>query len=172
MSFLLSLAAASAASQIVQAVANPLSNAESGLLQCHRPDIQKKTCQSIASYSFTGTAAYDNTAVVPIAENVTLETNTPVVVKEDAVCGFIRAEDTIAGVLRVNNVEVEPDKARPVLANIAKAMGQFAGKEICTRYEDTAGQLTAKVSINGTYQPGLDQRVIWVLPSEGYVVTR
>lgn len=171
MSFLFFLATASAAPQIVQATANPLSNAETGLLQCHRPDVQKKTCQSIASYKSTGSSTYDNKAVVPLANNVTLETHTPVVIKGDAVCGFIRAEDTVSGVLRVNNVEVESDQAQPVLEKVAQAMGQFAGKEICTRYEDSAGMLTAKVSINGAYQPSQDMQVIWVSPSDGYVVT-
>ncbi len=165
------LIAASAGAQSMTTPANPLANAENGLLQCYRPDVQNKTCQSIAAYQLTGPVTYDNKAVIPLSKNATLETHTPVVIKGDAVCGLIRAQDTTAGFLRVDNLVVDPGTAKPILERIAQAMAPFAGKEICTRYESSGAGFTAKISFDGIYQPEQDNTVMWVSASDGYTVT-
>lgn len=171
MPFVSSLLLAGAAAQSASAPAGPLANVKKGLVQCYRPDVTSKTCQSIAAYTLTGPDAFDNKATIPVSKNATLETHTPVVVRGEAVCGFIRAEDTIAGLLRINGHEVDATTAKPVLERLAQAMTPFAGKEICTRYESSAVGLTAKVSIDGSYRPDQDQTVLWVNPSDGYTVT-
>lgn len=150
---------------------SPLATAEQGKLQCYRPDVQKKTCQSIASYQRTGPGTYDNGAVIPVSADATLETHTPVVIRGDAVCGFVRRKDTITGKLRVDGQIVDTDKAKPVLERIAEAMAPMAGKEICTRYIPSGAEFTAKVSIGGTYQPDQDETVKWIDPADGYTVT-
>jgi hypothetical protein len=151
--------------------ANPLGMAEKGQLQCYRPDAQKKTCQSIAAYLKTGPGRYDNKALIPISNEATLETHTPVVIKGDAVCGSIRAQDISTGTLRVGGRVVDPDTAKPMLERIAQGMEALADKEICTRYEPSGADFTAKVSIAGTYRPDQDEQVKWVSPSDGYTVT-
>jgi hypothetical protein len=150
---------------------NPLARAERGELQCYRPDGRNKTCQSIASYERTGPGTYDNKALVAVSDDATLETHTPVVVKGDAVCGYIRAKDMLAGTLRLRGSVVAPDSAKPVLQRIAQSVERFANKEICTRYEPSGTEFTAKVSIGGTYRPDQDVRVRWIEPSSGYTVT-
>ena len=150
---------------------NPLALAEKGQLQCYRPDVQKKTCQSIAAYRPTGPGTYDNQALVALAPNATLETNSPVVIKAGAVCGFVRAQDVLAGTLRVDGRIVEPDKAKPVLERVAQAMAPLADKEICTGYEPSGADFTTKVTVDGKEQPGLKETVKWISPSEGYTVT-
>jgi len=162
---------ASAVNQSPQTSADHLADAKNGLVQCYRPDVPNKTCQSIAAYTLTGPDTFDNKAVIPVSKSATLETHTPVVIRGNAVCGFIRAGDTMAGLLRVNGREVDATTAKPVLERIAQAMAPFAGKEICTRYESSAVGLTAKVSIDGSYRPDQDQTVLWVNPSDGYTVT-
>jgi len=153
---------------------NPLAMAEKGYLQCYRPDVQNKTCQSIASYRRTGPGTYDNKAVLPISSDgpTTLETHTPVVVRNGAVCGQIRARDFMAGTLRVDGSAVPPEEAKPVLEAMAQAVRPFANKEICTRYEPSAGDLTAKITIAGKYQADQDEPVKWITDAEGYTVTR
>lgn len=151
--------------------ADPVALAEKGQLQCYRPDAQKKTCQSIASYRRTGPGTYDNTALIPLAPNATLETHSPVVIKAGAVCGFIRGQDALAGSLRVDGAIVEPEKAKPILERVAQAMAPMSGKEICTRYAPTGNDFTAKISIAGTYRADQDATVKWISPSEGYTVT-
>lgn len=150
---------------------NPLALAEKGQLQCYRPDVQKKTCQSIAAYRRTGPGTYDNKALVALAPNATLETDTPVVIKAGAVCGFVRAQDVLAGTLRVDGRIVEPDKAKPILERVAQAMAPMADKEICTRYEPSGMDLAAKAFVEGAERPDLNVTVKWITPSEGYTVT-
>lgn len=171
MSLVAIVIAASAAAQSVPAPANPLAITEKGFLQCYRPDLQNKTCLSIAAYKPSGPDTYDNKALIPISKNATLETHTLVVLKEGAVCGSIRREDMTSGLLRVDNREIDPITAKPFLERIAQAMAPFAGKEICTRYEVSGDGFTAKVTIDGTYRPDQDQSVIWVSLSDGYTVT-
>lgn len=165
------LIAASAVEPTVAASPNPLIPAEQGELQCYRPDIQKKTCQSIASYVRNGPATYDNKAVVAVSNEATLETHTPVALRGEAVCGYIRAQDMLAGTLRLRGSVVAPDAAKPVLEKIAQSVAQFANKEVCTRYEPTGADFTAKVSIAGKYRPDQDVTVKWIGPSDGYTVT-
>jgi hypothetical protein len=153
------------------ASANPLLLAEKGEVQCYRPDMEKKTCQSIASYRQTGPGTYDNAALIPVAADVTLETHTPVVVRGNAVCGFVRGEDAVAGTLRVGGKVVDPQKAKPILERIAQAMAPMADKEICTTYEPTGANFTAKISIAGTYRADQDETVKWISPTDGYTVT-
>lgn len=151
--------------------ANPLVLAEKGEIQCYRPEVQKKTCQSIASYRRTGPGTYDNTALIPVGADATLETHTPVVIKEGAVCGFIRGQDAIEGTLRVKGQVLDPEKAKPILERIAQAMAPMADKEICTTYEPSGADYMAKISIGGSYQSGQDEAVKWISPSDGYTVT-
>jgi hypothetical protein len=149
---------------------DPLAMAGEGRLQCYRPDVQKKTCQSIASYLKTGPGTYDNKALIPVAAHATLETHTPVVIRGDAVCGYMRGEDVLAGTLRLDGEVLAPEKAKPFLERIAQGVAPMSGKEICTRYESSGAGLSAKVSIGGTYQPDGDQVVTWVSPADGYTV--
>ena len=82
------------------ALADPIARANGGELQCYRPNVKKKTCQSIASYRRTALGAYINTALLPLGEGVTLETRSPVYIKGGAVCGSITREEILAGTLR------------------------------------------------------------------------
>jgi len=50
------------------------------------------------------------------------------------------------------------------------AMKGFFGHEICSTYVPADGSLLAKVTVDGASQPTMDQRVIWVSPTDGYKV--
>lgn len=167
---LLSVIVAAAVGASGAASANPLTLAEKGQLQCYRPDLQKKTCQSIAAYHRTGPGTYDNTALIPIGASATLETHTPVVIKGSAVCGFIRVQDTIAGTVRVSGQVLDAERAKPVLERLAQAMAPLVGKEICTKYELAGTDFVAKISIGGSYRSDQDERVKWISPADGYTV--
>jgi hypothetical protein len=150
---------------------NPLARAEAGQLQCYRPDVAKKTCQSIASYERTGPDTYDNKALVSLSNDATLETHTLVILRRHAVCGFIRSQDMLAGTVRFHGSVLAPGLAKPVLEKVAQSVAHFANKEICTRYELSGAALLAKVSIAGTYRPDQDIKVKWIDATDGYSVT-
>jgi hypothetical protein len=152
------------------ASADPIARSDGGELQCYRPNVEKKTCQSIASYRRTGPGTYVNTALLPLGDDVTLETHSPVVIKGDAVCGFITRQEVLAGTLRVHNEVVAPETAKPALDRVADAIGPIINKEICTTYEPSGTDFTAKASLDGVYQPDKDSIVKWIAPTDGYTV--
>jgi len=152
------------------ASADPLAASNRGELQCYRPDVEKKTCQSIGSYKRTGSQTYLNTALLAVGTDMTLETHSPVIIKADAVCGTIRRQELLAGTLRTGNQVIPSEMAKPLLERVAQVISPFFNKEVCTRYEPTGADFTAKVSIDGAYQPDRDVIVKWIAPTDGYTV--
>ena len=165
------LIGAAAAAPNATGSADPLAKAEQGELQCYQPEVLKKTCQSIAAYRRTGPGAYENKAIIALGSGATLETHTPVILKDGAVCGSIRAEDVMAGILRVGNRALTPEQAKPILDRIVQGMATMAGKEICTRYEPSGTDFKAKATIGGVDQPE-EITVKWIQPSAGYTASR
>src|ERR1700720_1128659 len=51
------------------------------------------------------------------------------------------------------------------------AMKGFFGPEICSTYVPADGLLLAKVTVDGASQPTMEQKVIWVSPTDGYKVS-
>jgi len=150
---------------------NPLAMAEAGWIQCYRPDVENKTCRSIASYQRTGPGTYDNKALIAASTDATLEIHTPVVIKNGAVCGFVRHQDVIAGTLRIRGQILEPERAKPILERIAKAIAPLAHDEICTTYESSGDEFSTKVSVGGTFRPDMDETGKWIDPKDGYTVS-
>jgi hypothetical protein len=149
---------------------DPIARANGGELQCYRPNIEKKTCQSVASYRRTGPGTYINTALLPLGDGATLETRTPVLIKGDAVCGSITRRQVLAGTVRAANQIIAPERAKPLLESVADAISPLFGKEFCTRYEPSGADFIAKASIDGVYQPDKDTIVKWIAPTDGYTV--
>ena len=150
---IISLTAAAMGGLGAPTTVNPLAPTTRGMLQCYRPNVALRTCQSIAAYQRTGPVTYLNKAIIPVSNSTTLETVTPVVVKRDAVWGMIRLNDLNAGKLRLGGQIMAPADARPVLRRIARAMAPMANKEVCTRFERSGPDLMAKVKISGRDQP-------------------
>jgi len=152
----------------------PLALAGQGYLQCWRPNLLKKTCSGIASYRRTGPGAYDDDTIlaIPGSKSLTVETHAAVSIKGGLVCGLVRKQDIESGILREGGRTVPSADAQPVLEQISHALESFDGEETCTRFESSGGNLVAKVSVNGRYRPDLDQKVIWISPTDGYSVAQ
>ena len=150
----------------------PLHKSEEGYVQCYEPDDTAKTCQSLAAYKRNADGTWDNTAIVLLApkQPITLETVTTVSVKHGAICGYIRSEDVLRGKLRISGQSIPPEKAAPILIKIAESMATLTNKEICTEYLPSQDDLLARINIEGGVTPIPDQRVRWMLPSDGYTV--
>lgn len=154
------------------AVSSPLMKADEGFEQCYEANDDAKTCQSLATYSRNSDGTWTNTAVVLVspAQPITLETATPVTVKDGAICGFIRKDDLLDGKLRYSGNLLPSDEAAPILAKIADGMSAMMDKEICTTYLGDGNDLLAKVKIDGAGASLPEQRVRWVRQSDGYSV--
>jgi len=166
------LLALTAAATGAGAASDPLAPAMAGLLECTRPDDQKKTCLSIASYRLVEGSTYSNTVAMVISPNgpMIFEATSPATLKEGSVCGVMKPEDITSGRIRVAGKLLDHAHASPILARMATALGSMMNKEICVTYERSAGGLVEKTVIDGLYQSDKDQVVEWVQPDAGYVV--
>ena len=171
MSFALVLAAATLPTQAVP-TPDPLAPAASGMLQCYAPDTERHLCQSLAGYRKRADGSYDNAATVMLSPSppVVMETVTPVTIDAGAVCGAIRTQDIDAAVISVNGQKLSDADATTARSRIATAMAALVGKRICTTYVPDGAQLVAKATIDGEAQPAMDQKVIWVAPTDGFHV--
>lgn len=146
---------------------DPIQRSMGGELQCWRPNVAKKTCQSIASYKRTGPGTYVNITLLPLGNDVAFETHSPVVVKGGAVCGSMTRQEVLDGTLRDKNRIIPPETAKPLLERVSQSIAPFFDKEVCTTYEPSGADFIARASIGGT-----DREVVvkWILPTDGYTV--
>lgn len=152
--------------------ANPLAQAQPGMVQCYEPDSAARSCQAIASYHHGRDMAWTETATILAdpALPLTVDIEIPVAVRGTAVCGTLHREQVLGGSLRLLDRPVPADHALPVLVRLADAMANTLGHEMCTRYVAVPGGLVARATIAGITAPIADQRVIWVRADAGFHV--
>jgi hypothetical protein len=149
--------------------ADPLAPAREGRLQCHSPDMARKTCASLAGYTFSADGTILNQAEVLLTPSpvIVMRQEDAVVVRDGAVCGrFGGFEDAVFTLDGQPAPQVVADTIR---AQLAAAFARL-GTEGCTRYAPQGDGWRAEVSIDGVARPDLNQPVIWVSPADGYAV--
>ena len=170
MSVLALLAATAAA---VAPLPDPIGPASGGQLQCYAPDRARKTCASLSGYAFGADGAIVNSAVVLISRSprITMATAAPVTIKDGRVCGAMQLRDLDAATFVYDDVAADEAKTAELREAVKKAYGAIMGHEICTAFVPDGGGLTARITEDGLPKPGLDERVIWVSPADGYKVS-
>ena len=165
---------ASSSLEVEARTAGPIAPSSLGKLQCYAPDVARKTCQSLASYRPNPKGGIDNVAVVLVASKppIAMQTVSPVDVREGQVCGVVRPEDFQSAEFTTDGQPVDPEQAAVLREKVLTAMKTYVGHEICTTFVPSGGSLLAKESIDGVADPTLDERVIWISPSDGYTVSR
>lgn len=152
------------------AIADPLDEARKGSLQCYAPDIARKTCNSLAGYTFeNGKILNQAEVLISPAPPIVMKTVSPIEIRGDAVCGPLRKEDIETAEILVQGQGVTEPNAAAIKARLAAALGARLEKEICTTYRKQGSALVTEVTIAGVTQPDKEV-VIWVKPSEGYRV--
>jgi hypothetical protein len=148
----------------------PIAQAASGQLQCYQPNIASKTCRSIAGYRTTVDGIV-NTATVMLSAKplITMETVTPVEIKNGQVCGKLRAHDFETAKLLMDGSPVNAEIDEALRKQLSAGLQSEFGHEICTAYIADGGGFIAKATDNGVPVPG-KQRLIWVSPGDGYKV--
>ncbi len=152
----------------------PIAPSSLGKLQCYAPDVTRKTCQSLASYRPNPKGGIDNVAVVLVATRppIAMQTVSHVDVREGQVCGVVRPEDFQSAEFTTEGQPIDPEQTAVLREKVLSAMKTYIGHEICTSFVPNGGSLLAKESIDGVADPSLDERVIWIAPTDGYTVTR
>jgi hypothetical protein len=135
--------------------------------------VARRTCRSLAAYKSGANGAIDNIAIVLISQSpsISMTTVSPVVIKANQVCGLIRPRDIDAASFALDDRPADPAQTATLRQQMQSAMKGLFGHEICSTYVPADGSLLAKVTVDGASQPTMDQKVIWVSPTDGYKVS-
>jgi hypothetical protein len=94
----------------------------------------------------------------------------PVEIRQGSVCGKIGSLDEAA--FTVNGAPAPEEVTATLRDAVATATSSIAEREICTSYLPEGDALMTQVRVDGVRHPELDMRVLWVEPSEGFLVHR
>jgi hypothetical protein len=154
------------------ASAGPLDKARDGNLQCYGPNVARKTCNSLAGYTFeNGKILNQAEVLVSPTPPLVMKTVTPIEIRGDAVCGPLRKQDIESAKIVVQGQILNEADAAPIKAQLESAFGARLGKEVCTTYRKQGDTLRTEVTLAGVSHPEFKETVIWVAPSEGYRVS-
>jgi hypothetical protein len=170
---LIALSIASALATVAaqaQELLPPIAQAASGQLQCYQPNIANRTCRSLAGYRMT-VDGITNTAVVMLSAEplITMETVTPVEIKNGQVCGKTRAHDIAIAKFLMNGSPVNAQIAETLRKQVIAGLQSEFDHEICTAYIPDGDGFIAKATDNGVPIPA-EPHLIWVSPGDGYKV--
>ena len=156
-----------AAAVLGAAPSDPIEPAKQGLVQCYAPDVAKKTCRSMGAYDVQGdTILNAATTLVSPKPLIVMRTVAPVQVKAGAICGVIQQSDLDRASFTYEGAAVRGDDAARMKTAISTAMAPLIGRELCTSFTAKGGMLAGEVSLDGVRQPDMDQKVLWVAPSD------
>jgi hypothetical protein len=164
------LAAAVQAAAPSAVVADPLAPARVGDLQCYGADPVRRTCRAMAGYTFGAGGQILNQAEVVLQASpvVTMKTVSPVTVRDGAVCGPLSGVDKAQ--ISVRGRRMAEEDAAPVRAQLLESMAPMLGKEVCTTYRRSGDWWIAEVTMDGVAQREMNDTLLWVPASAGYVV--
>lgn len=151
---------------------DPIGPAWSGKVQCHQPNVARKTCNSIGAYARDPAGQILNTATILLRPEplIVMRTTAPVVVKGNAICGAIAEGDLAAAAFTISGQPADAPNTEALRNAVRPAYAALLNREICTSYLPAGDAMTARVTVGGKRMPALDQRVIWVSTADGYTV--
>ncbi len=151
---------------------SPIAPAAAGQLQCYTPYTARKTCQSLAAYRRMQDCQIENTAIVLISPNpaIVMTTISPVTINVGQVCGLIHPNDIATAEFSVAGRPASTAQRKALQQQLQIGMKSIFGHEICTAYTAEGGSFLANATVDGVAHPAMNQKVIWVLPGDGYKV--
>jgi len=159
---------------LAMTASDPLAPAREGKLQCHSPDLERRTCGAIAEYAPLADGKWRNIATVRIASapEIIMHGESTVEVEDEAICGVVSRAELITWKVTVDGVAMPAPEARAILDQVADRFASLGalGTKSCTRYRPDGDGLLAEMVIDGKPRPEASQRVIWVRPADGYQV--
>lgn len=145
-----------------------LARGRSGEVQCFTPNVLRKTCSAISSYTLRTDGSYENQSQVLVARDpfIIMTSSSPVAVRNGAVCGAVTNEHLQAAQFTINGQPAEGDNVVYLREQVAQMPG-FLANEICVTYTPSGDGMRAQYTINGQASAETTQ-VIWVRADEGY----
>jgi hypothetical protein len=161
-----------AATAVAAPLPEPIAQADAGQAQCYTPNIAAKTCASLSTYRRRADGGIDNIASV-------LLTNSPVLIMTTVqdvtanigrVCGALSGADIATARFTLSGADVGEAKAAGLRAQLTRVFAEILDHMVCTTYVPDGSGFVAHITFDGVPRPGLDQRVIWVTPADGWKV--
>lgn len=152
--------------------ADVLAPAREGAMQCYTPNIERRTCRAIATYTFAADGAIDSGghAVISPQPVIIMTANSPVVVRDGAVCGPFTLADLERATFTVDGRPASLEETAFIREQVAQAPG-IIDTEVCSTYTLTEGGVyRTEATVDGVAQPDFTDTVIWVRPEDGYTV--
>lgn len=149
---------------------DPLAPARAGQLQCFEPNVAAKTCQSISAYTFQANGVIDNPAQVLIMPSpvIIMSINSPVTVRNNAVCGPIAAADLQRATFTINGAAASETDTADIRSALTQQLAPMIGQETCLTLTPDGDGFRADTTIGGAPQPQQTQHVIWIGANDGY----
>ena len=149
----------------------PLRPASEGKLQCYTPNVQKKTCASLASYRLSVDGGIDNSAQVGIpGAPFVMKSVTSVRMEDGKLCGSTSRKDIEDSTITRDDRPASPAEQAEFKAILIQATAPIHGRTICTLLKPDAGGFVAQAWVDGQRVEAWDQKMIWVSLEDGYEV--
>ena len=150
---------------------DPLALAREGRLSCFTPDLAAKTCRAMGAYSFHHDGSIESEGVVIINFDplIVMTITAPVYVRDEMVCRPLRLADLDGAVFEIEGAPATAEQTNALRVQMRARMAPMEG-EICSAYVRDGDGFTSTGYFNGRRHSGLDDRMIWVRPEDGYTV--
>ena len=173
MRFWILMAALCAAAPAAHAVdLGPLAPAGEGKVQCYSPNTAARSCQSIGAYQVDAKGVIQNDAVVMVTSSplLIMTTRSAVTIKAGGDCGVLRPAHIASATFTVEGRPADAAQTARLRAAMLGSMKPMLGHEICVYYRPQGEGVLATSTVDGRPEPEMDQRVMWVSPSDGWRV--
>lgn len=153
-------------------VAEQMTPAKQGMLQCQLPDELFKTCLSLGKVYQTGPATWVYETEMAI-NDVVVSMSTEVFVRGSQLCDVIDLNDLDHATYKTQGRPASPSQVAEVKSTFRRMMGFFKGKTVCTSIVAGAEGLGTDImqaTIGGKRIPEADYAVRWVSPNDGWKV--
>ena len=146
--------------------------AREGQLHCYMPNVERKTCQSLAGYSFDGDSVSSSGAVLIMPQPlIVMSMTSSATMRDGALCGPLTQADLDSAHFTIEGAAASPEDEANMRIALAQQLAPLMNRDMCTRFTPApGGGLVAESTLDGTPRPELNQPVIWVRPDDGYSV--
>jgi hypothetical protein len=151
---------------------SPITPASDGKLQCYGPNPDTKSCKALAGYEVATGGGIVNpmTTLLSTGPRIIMRDVTPVTIKSNQVCAVARREDFEAATFEIQDEPATAAQSAMLKRKIETVEKRFFGHEICVAYITVGDEVVAESSVDGVFQPAMNQKVMWVSPEDGYQV--
>lgn len=152
--------------------ADPLAPARQGKIQCVVPNIEKKLCGAISTYTMRSDGSFDSVTTTMLAPTplITMQTRVPGTVEKGSVCSPVRKADYEAATFQMDGAPMDEAMASGTKAQVVAALASMDGKKACGTDKPEGDLILAQITLDGVAHPELNQRYIWVDPADGYKI--